>query len=132
MGAFQQPAASQHDGAGMAHGVGIGLTHEFDIVTSTGQPVDYGLVESRLQPQIALLLTPGAAKQPTWAVDGLPEGLPELNESAEQCGLGLRLTIAPHRSVSHRSAIVEQRERRIKRVEGLPTGLEEICRGGVE
>src|SRR3546814_12427015 len=51
---------------------------------------------------------------------GLLQFLPERGVTREDGGLGLRLAVSAHGAINHDTSIVEQGERRLDRVEGLP------------
>src|SRR3546814_14378991 len=51
---------------------------------------------------------------------GLLQFLPERGVTREDGGLGLRLAVSAHGAINHDASIVEQGERRLDRVKGLP------------
>src|SRR5665647_1919753 len=75
--AFQRAVRMQDDGAGVAHGVGIGFTQYRNVMTGRHQPVDQPFVEALLQPQIRVARTPGTAQEPARRIERLFERLAE-------------------------------------------------------
>src|SRR5271169_5766561 len=85
--AFQSTVGMQDDGAGVAHGVGIGLVQHFDVVAGRHQPVDKIAVEARFEPQVRVRRAPGAAEQPAWRVERLVQRLAERDVAREDGAL---------------------------------------------
>ena len=107
----------QHHGAGMAHGVGIGLVEHVDVVAGRQQAVDEIAVETRLHAQIGVRGAPGAAEQPARRIERRIERLAEHDVAGEHGGLRLRLAVAAHGAVGDDAAVLERGQRRVERVE---------------
>src|SRR6266403_6184518 len=71
-------------------------------------------------------LSPGSAKQPTRGGHGLLQRLLEPDCTRKDGGLRLRLAVAAHRSVNHRSPIFESCRCRVQRVKRLLARLQRL------
>src|SRR5262245_8507446 len=124
--ALERPVRVQHDGSGVTHEVRIFRIEQLDIVPRLGELFDELRRKPGFKPQVRMRRSPGAAEQPARAVERLFERLTIEHVPSEQRGLGLRLTVPPHRAVGEHSAVAQRRERRVQRVERPPPRREGV------
>src|SRR5258708_31584705 len=97
---------------------------QFDLVTTLRQVADRRSGKSAFEREGIAALSPGSAKQPTRGGHGLLQRLLEPDRTRKDGGLRLRLAVAAHRSVNHRSPVFESRRCRVQRMEGFLARLQ--------
>src|SRR6267378_26430 len=93
-------------------------------MTALLQVGDRGRRNSAFEFERIAAASPGSAEQPARSGDGLLQRLPEPDCTRKDGGLRLRLAVAAHRSVNHRSPVFECCRCRVQRVKGFLARLQ--------
>src|SRR5258707_11489931 len=88
-------------------------------MTALLQVADRRSRKSAFELEGIVALSPGSAKQPTRGGHGLLQRLLEPDRTRKDGGLRLRLAVAAHRSVNHRSPVFQCCPWRVQRMDGV-------------